>query len=228
MNRFGLYICMIIIVISSSICKGQNDRVTDNIIWIVQNANLRFNDKFTFAVKPIIRLKNNYKQLDDASIDFVASYKLPKNFGVSLLNRTFFKPSGGIVNFVFFDLKYNFKRDNFPITARTYLRYHLGVNIDNDVADFWRLNVHFYPNIKSTFFPYIGVEPWLQMDGINDITRVRWKAGVAWKYTNNANIAINYWRQQSYNRSLETVEHMLVAALSYNINLPKRKTNLQE
>jgi len=195
---------------------------SQDILWAVQNAIIPFSDQWSVQVKPIIRMDEGYTELLNASVDLSLHYKASKRWSFMILNRTFHIPDAGIRNFIFLDAKFTYSEKGFPFAYRSYLRYHLAFDIhDRMDPNFLRINNDFRPNLKSKIIPLVGIEPFFQLDGVNNINRVRYKVGFVWKFRPNANFNVQYWQEQFYNISPSRLNRILVVTMNHTIDRKK-------
>lgn len=195
----------------------------DEQLWAVSETNIQLTNKFKLTARPIIRFNNGISQLENASMDFVLRYQIDSNWSAALLSRSFYETSGRGFNFLFYDIAY--KNKNLPanLTLSSYIRFHHAFAKEREIADFLRLDALLSLNLKSKFTPLAGLEPWLRFNGINKLTRVRYKIGFNWAFAPTAGLNVQYWKQQGYNSSIRTVERMFIVKLYSNISKVKKE-----
>lgn len=177
----------------STVFFGQNDHIN----WSSFQLQKKLSEKTTVNVKPIFRFNEDMSNFEDMSVDVFASYKLGKGWTAQLASRTWFIPDQKPRQFIWPEVSYGFSKGSLKIDNR--LRYHLALDInDRQDSDFLRWSIRFMYN-KGNIKPFLAFEPWLRLDGIEKIQRVRYMPGVSWKLNDTYSISFTYWKQESVN-----------------------------
>ena len=96
-------------------------------------------------------------------------------------------------------LAYGFTKGTIKIDNR--LRYHLALDInDRKDSDFIRWSLRFMYN-KGKVKPFIAIEPWFRLNGVEQWQRIRYMPGINWKLNDTYSLSFTYWKQESINRS---------------------------
>ena len=169
----------------------------DNVNWSSIQLQTKFSDKVTFNVKPIFRFNQDISNFQNASIDIYAKYSLGKGWSTQLTSRTWFIPDQKNRQFIWPDLAYSFSKGNFKIDNR--IRYHLALDInDREDPDFIR-HIVLLTYTKGKLKPFIGVEPWFRLNGVNQWQRVRYIPGMSYKINDTYAVSLTYWKEESIN-----------------------------
>ena len=183
----------LVFILVFGISKAQND----NINWSSVQLQTKFSKKITFNVKPIFRFNEDISNFQNASVDVFAKYNLGKGWSAQLLSRTWFIPDQKNRQFIWPDLAYSFTKGNIKIDNR--IRYHLALDInDRQDPDFIRYVVQLTYN-KGKVKPFIGIEPWFRLNGVDQWQRVRYMPGVNWKINDTYSLSFTYWKEESIN-----------------------------
>jgi len=172
---------------------------TDNINWSSFQLQKKLSEKLTLNIKPIFRFNEDVSSFQNMSIDVFAGYKFAKGWTAQLTSRTWFIPDQKPRQFIWPEVSYGISTGDLKIDNR--LRYHLALDINNrDDPDFLRWSIRFMYN-KGTIKPFFAVEPWLRLNGIDQLRRVRYMPGLNWKLDDTYSLSLVYWKQESINRS---------------------------
>jgi len=186
-------ILLFIVVCNSALLFGQNDHVN----WSSFQLQKKVSEKVTVNFKPIFRFNEDISSFQNMSVDIFGSYKLGKGWKAQLAFRTWFIPDAKPRQFIWPEIGYGFSKGNFKIDNR--IRYHLALDInDREDPDFLRWSIRFMYN-KGKVKPYLAFEPWLRLNGIEKIQRIRYIPGVSWKLNDTYSLAFTYWREESAN-----------------------------
>ena len=183
-----------IFIFISTLSIAQND----NINWSSFQLQKQLSEKLTLNIKPIFRFNQDISNFQNMSIEVFAGYKFAKGWTAQLTSRTWFIPDQKPRQFIWPEVSYGISTGDLKIDSR--LRYHLALDINNrEDPDFVRWRIRFMHN-KGKVKPFIAVEPWLRLNGIDQLQRVRYIAGLNWKLDDTYSISFVYWKQESINR----------------------------
>ena len=186
----------------STLSTAQND----NINWSSFQLQKKLSEKLTLNIKPIFRFNEDVSNFQNMSIDVFAGYKFAKGWTAQLTSRTWFIPDQKPRQFIWPEVSYGISAGDLKIDNR--LRYHLALDINNrDDPDFLRWSIRFMYN-KGNVKPFFAVEPWLRLNGIDQLRRVRYMPGVNWKLDDTYSLSFVYWKQESINRSPKTSDNL--------------------
>lgn len=202
---------VIFFLVTPLISMSQND----NINWSSIQLQIKLSEKTTFNAKPIFRLDEDISNFQNASIDIFAKYNLGKGWSTQLTSRTWFIPNQKNRQFVWPDLAYSFTKGNIKVNNR--IRYHLALDINGRKdPDFIRYIIQVAYS-KGKVKPFIGVEPWFRLNGIEQWQRIRYILGVSWKLNDIYSLSFTYWKQESFN--LEPMESTNVWLLNLLVKI---------
>lgn len=187
-------ICALISFLILSKVTAQND----NINWSSFQLQKKLSEKITLNIKPIFRFNEDISNFQNMSIDVFASYKFAKGWAAQLTSRTWFIPDQKPRQFIWPEVSYGLISGDFKIDNR--LRYHLALDINNRKdPDFLRWSIRLLYN-KGNLKPFFAVEPWLRLNGIEQLQRIRYMPGLNWKLNDVYSLSFIYWKQESMNR----------------------------
>ncbi len=184
-------LAIIVFLCHSTAFLAQNDHIN----WSSFQLQKDLSKKTTLNIKPIFRFNEDLSNYQNMSIDVFASHKLNKGWKVQLTSRTWFIPNQKPRQFIWPEISHGFSKGRLKIDNR--LRYHLALDInDRNDPDFLRWSVRFMYN-KGNVKPFLAFEPWLRLNGIEKIERLRYMPGINWKLNNKYSISFIYWKQES-------------------------------
>ncbi len=186
-------ILFLVFLCHSTLFFGQNDHINWNSFQIQK----KLSEKTTVNVKPTFRFNKDISNFQNMSIDVFASYKLGKGWKTQLTSRTWFIPNQKPRQFIWPEISYAFSKGIIKIDNR--LRYHLALDInDREDPDFLRWRIRFIYS-KGKVKPFLAFEPWLRLNQIKKLQRIRYVPGVNWKLNDTYSISFTYWKQESLN-----------------------------
>jgi len=168
----------------------------DNVIWSSVRLRKQVDDKLRLDIRPIMRFNNDISTYQNVSIDISVNRKLNKGWHVQVLSRTWFLPDSPMGQFLWADVGHRTKIGQHALSNRVRLHYSFNTNEINP-ADFIRLQTTITPAVKAKFRPFLSIEPWFQLDGINGYTRIRYEPGFNYPLGNDYNFTLMYRRQDS-------------------------------
>ena len=188
----------------------------DNILWTKLGVQKAVNQNTTILFAPIVRLNKDFSTYQDFSLDYTIRYKLHKNFAVQLTGRTWFLPDGTNRQFIWPDLMYKKAFQKWQVNSM--VRWHYAVDV-KEVADSdfirWKTTFTWLDFGKIQF--NVGIEPWLRLNKIRQLQRIRYSTTVKYKFSDQFNIALQWWRQESINLQLQQNVNIFVLGLSYTL-----------
>lgn len=214
---FKLFMLKQIIVIAilffSSYTIAQID---DNILWSKFGISKTINEKTTVSLAPIVRYNDDISNYQNWSLDYSATYKFAKNWSAKLTGRTWFIPNGTNRQFIWPQIAYGKSLEKIKIS--TYLRYHLALDIkDNVDPDFIRWSLNFTFLKLGKFEPSLGIEPWLRLNTFNKIQRVRYQPGLKYTFSDTVNMSLTLWNEQNTTLANDQDFNIWVLALNYKL-----------
>ena len=194
----------------------------DNILWTKLSVQKAVGQRTTLFVAPIVRFDQDFSEYQNFSLDYTARYRLTDNFSVQLTGRTWFLPNGTHRQFIWPDLL--FKKEFKSWRVNSLLRWHYAVDIKEVAdADFirWKTTLT-YLNLGIIQLN-VGVEPWLRLNSVGALQRVRYSAGVIFKFSKRNNISLHWWREKSINLKPQRNDNIFVLTLSHTLKNSTRK-----
>lgn len=209
------FIITLIILIFSGIVTEMNAQ-TDNRLWSSLRLRKQISPDTRIDLRPIMRHDQDISNYRNTSIDIALHRKLRNGWSVQFLSRTFFIPDAQDVQFLWLDFAHVFKNSNIAFTNRVRMHYALDLG-DIPQRDFIRYHSSLTPTVSWKVKPIFAIEPWFQLNGINNMTRIRYEVGLLFPKVSHYNFAIIYMRQNSENTLPSTNENLWVATLTYNL-----------
>lgn len=175
---------LFIFLLISLICCGQED---DHMNWSHNKYSFSLDETWKVDILPQIRINQNFTNFQDAMIDYKIKRSIGNGMVLGLLGRTWLIPNAKIRQFIWVDLDHKIPTQELPINLSQRLRFHWGLDINDRVdRDFLRYRFILGTNLKNSFIqPFVGMEPFFRVNGLNYIERLRWEAGVKIKANKN-------------------------------------------
>ncbi len=196
------------VIFISSFCSTQ-----DNVAWNGFKVKKKINQKLLLDVTPILRLHQDLSEYQNSSIDISLNYTFKPGWSVQALSRTWFMPDRSDRQFFWVDVAHTWKKEK--MTLKNRLRNHrafdIGGFIDND---YLRYMLTYVPTTFSRWSPVINLEPWLQFNGINDMTRFRTEIGGNISLSDSWKLLLMYRRQDELKVNAENDLNMAVITLT--------------
>lgn len=213
MNKIVL--CLFFLSVFSNQMHAQLDWVS----WSSVQLNYKAGDKVALKLKPIWRQKNDLSEYDNTSIDVILSYKINKQWSMSVNNRHWFLPNNDDDReFWFFDLDHKIALSP-KFTFSNKLRYHLGVDWNREDTDFLRWLSKITFNSGKKINPFIGTDIFYRLTDDNVFARARNKLGATASLSKQIKLTVEYWWQISLTEKFNEPEgNFLVVNLAYNLN----------
>lgn len=211
-NQFYSFIFILSFAFGSNLQAQTND----NILWASFKVQQNITPKTSLTIRPIIRFNENLTNYQNMSIDISAKRKFGKGWSMQLLSRTWFIPEQKNREFLWVDLAYEKPFKN--ISAGTSLRYHYALDInDRKDPDYirWKTTVTFLKWGKVK--PFLSIEPWFRLNGIETFQRIRYEPGLNYKFTKQLSLNMTYRREESLHLSPKKNLNMYLVTLSYTI-----------
>lgn len=208
-----IIIVMILLMVSAIILPHSGSAQTDNVNWSSLRLRKQINSKLTFDIRPIIRINDNISKYQNASIDFSINRKIAEGWSVQFLSRTWFLPDSPLGQFLWADVAHKTKIGAHNISNRIRMHYSLNTNLINP-ADFIRWQTTISPKVKSKFRPFLSIEPWFQLDGLNAFTRIRYEPGFNIDLGSNYNFTFMWRKQDSISIEPADIQNHIVITLT--------------
>jgi len=188
----------------------------DHVTWSSIQLNKKIDDKWSVVLRPIVRHNISNTQYLNWSPDYAANYTFNKNWRAMILGRTWFMPNRANRQFIFIDIKHQYKFPN--LWVRNTLRYHQAFDI-GDFADGDFIRWHPSVSLKKIkkIEPYFGLQIFYQLNGLNHIDRVRYVVGANYAFSSKYKLVVRYWDERFYNRDVNFRQNIWVVNMVYNL-----------
>ena len=171
----------------------------DNVLWSGFRFRTQLSSDYSLQIQPFFRFNEDFGGYQNTSIDISLRRNLGSHWYVQILSRTWFIPDD-IRNqqFVWMDIGLRTKFENLGLNMNNSLRWHNAL-IDGTVLnrDFIRYKLAFTPDNDWKFKPTFAVEPWFQLNGVNDFERYRIEPGFVYSFTSDLSFVF-VWRRQNH------------------------------
>ncbi|MEM9820651.1 MAG: DUF2490 domain-containing protein, partial [Bacteroidota bacterium] len=192
------YFLRLLILLSLFICTSgpafaQSTSSTGS--WTILGLKWPFAPKWQLAYDHIfIRQNDFYAEHNRHFADFKLAYQHNSKVSFLLLNR--FIPVPGEANnafWIFIDANYLVKKSNKKWSLKNRIRMHLGTEAIGELnqADFIRYAAFFYYPVKK-WTPFFSFEPFFQLNGLNELQRIRWEIGTNYKFNDRWGMTAYY------------------------------------
>ncbi len=217
-------------MLCANFSHGQMNReVVDLTNWQFIKFSLKIDDHWSFDIAPIHRFNNNITTHQNSSVDLTLKRSLGKGFHASLITRTWFTPNRKPRQFLWFDVGYKKSIPDFPLTLSQRVRFHWGLNINDNVdRDYIRYIVDLAFTKHSKWKPSIAIEPWIGLNGIAFLERVRYQAAMTYVANSNLSFAVRYRPEFWYNQDVNPLFHMWVTGVAYKFNKAIKASKIVE
>ncbi len=189
---------------------------TDNVNWSSFRLRKKIDDKLTFDIRPIIRFNNNISSYQNVSIDLSIKRNIGDGWSVQFLSRTWFLPNSPLGQFLWADVGHKTKIGAHGISNRIRMHYSMNTNEINP-ADFIRWQTTITPAVKGKIRPFLSIEPWFQLDGINAFRRIRYEPGFNYDLGNNYNFTFMWRKQDSISIDPANIQNHIVITVTKHI-----------
>ena len=207
-------ICLLIFFIGCSL--SENIAQADNISWSSVRLRHQLSDKTRVDLRPIVRHNQDFSNYQNTSIDVAIHHKLPKNWFIQFLSRTWFLPDSPEGQFLWGDVGHQWKHEKFTLTNR--VRLHISLNINEiNPADWIRYQTVITPKVPWKVKPFLSIEPWWQLGSAQEFRRIRYEPGVNYKLADKFNLTVMYRRQDTLNIDPSNDQNHYVITLTYNL-----------
>lgn len=185
--------------------------------WTSFSVNMKYTDKMTIKVRPIMRHKSDISEYNNSSIDISWHYKINKKWSAMVLERHFFIPDKNDREFVFFDLTHTSNISK-KIGLSNRLRYHLALNLTGIDPDFIRYQPTFSFTGLKKFKPFVGIDIWYRLSTTQEISGSRYIVGSTYTISDKLAINTQIWWQDGYNDIPLFETYLFVATLNYKLD----------
>ena len=204
------------IIITCFLINSVKAQTEDNILWSQLSLHKKFDEKNALYITPTLRTNNNLKSYQNSSIDIHYAHKVYKHWGLGFISRTWFVPDAGDRQFLWFDIRYSTSINAIKVFSG--LRYHLALDINENIdPDFirWKTKLTF-PSF-GILTPHLAIEPWLRLNGFEQLQLVRYEPGVDLQLQKNLKLSMTYWRQETINLEPNSNFNIYVVKATYSI-----------
>ena len=198
--------------------NGQNN--TDAILWIGPAITKDLDDNFSAKVWHVTRINENVSTYQNNFAEAFLNYKLNDVHGFGVGYRLTFLELGEVfpdAHWIMADYKLKAPVSEL-LTIKNRLRYQHALDVqDLAAADFLRNILFLVPKTHLKIKPFVGIEPWFQLNGENNINRLRYEFGFNFKFMENFNYMMKYSREDIIALNPVPTNHIIFAILTYNI-----------
>ena len=214
--RYLLLICLFSLVFSQA--NAQSTSSTGS--WTMLGVKLPFAKKWQLSYNHIfIRSNDFYADHNRHFADFSLAYQHNSKMSFQFLNRFIPVPGeGNNAYWIFLDANYVVKKPEKKWSLKNRIRFHLGTEAFGEMAqgDFIRLAAFLNYSVKQ-WTPFFSVEPFFQLNGLNELQRVRYELGTKFKINSHWGLTGYYRIEDFTNRDIRLFAHFIVTGLTYRI-----------
>jgi len=207
-KRFGFGLVAILGL--ATISSGQ-----DHITWTSFSVSKKLNDKFTVVVKPIFRHNVSTSTYLNYSPDYMLKYKLNSAWSFQVFGRSWIVPDGPDRQFLWFDAKHSKNFGDFNVSNT--FRVHGAIDRFVTDGDFLRWHPYVKWNKHKKIQPLAGLQFFYQMNGLNELERIRYVLGAHVPLLDRHTLQIQYWDEVFYSRAEIQRFNIWVINLAYTL-----------
>lgn len=190
-------------------------QVTDQS-WLSAKLQVKLNENWQIALKPIQRTDLNKPSYTNTSIDASVTRKLNKQFSAQLLIRRFLIPGESLDRTFFWaNVIHKIKFNEFSI--KNTLRHHWGLDFLAPEADFIRWIPNFAWQFNESTSLFIQSDVFLRLNQFNKAQRIRYQGGINSKITKSLALSFQYWWQESVNVEPAKKTNIFSFSIVYNV-----------
>ena len=173
-------------------------------------------DRLTFGVRPMVRYESTYGDYNLTSLDLMVKYKFDNGFSAFILQRHAVRDDGIRRNLILMDLRHSFQLMKGIIMTNS-IRWHLAHDIEIDDPNFmcYLGTLKIFP--KNFISSFIGIQYFHRLDGINELSRIRYRAGINYKITPKWKISIRLWNTKKLQETGSTNSYVILPSLIYSL-----------
>lgn len=191
-------------------------QTTDNILWAGVQVKQKLNDKTLWAAKPILRLNDNLSAYQNWSIDVMIQHKFTQQLSARFLHRTWFLPDEVYRHFFWFDLMQ--AKTVGAIKWSNQIRFHYAADVgERRDGDFIRFQTQVALMNLGKVRPFIGVEPWFQMNDFQRWQRARYQIGISYQLSQQWSVSSVLWREEWWNNAPNPNFNIWLLTLAYQL-----------
>ncbi len=187
----------------------------DHTTWTSFSVSKKLNDKLTAVFKPIFRHNVSTSTYINYSPDYMLKYKLNNAWSFQVLGRSWIVPNGPDRQFLWFDAKHSKNFGDFNLSNT--FRLHGAIDRFVEDADFLRWHPYIKWNKNKRIQPLAGLQFFYQMNGRNELERIRYVLGAHIPLLDRHTLQFQYWDEVFYNRPEIFRVNVWVINLSYTL-----------
>jgi len=188
-------------------------------LWLGATIQYKIDKKFSVKNTILHRFRTNVGYLNSFHQPFV-NYKINKDHAVGIGYRGTWIDAQD-EHWILLEYKFNKKLgENFKLANRFWFQYIIDYN-DVEFRDHFRNHLALHFTKFKKIQPYVGFEPWFQINGVNEINRIRSLAGINWKIHKQLNFKTEYFRQETFWTDPNFVQNVLLMTLTATISSKK-------
>lgn len=207
-----LFITCLIACLNSGQATAQSEVST----WSSIKLSGKIGSKTTYGLRPIVRHKNSYSDYSNTSMDLSIKRKLGNGFSFFFLERYSWLKDGVNRNLMLMDIRhslYLFK----GVKLSNTIRWHLAHDVEIEDPNFlcYLGTIKFFSENKISSF--IGIQYFYRLDGVNEISRTRYRMGINYKLNSKWKINVQLWNTKRVSETGITSSYILLPSLTYKI-----------
>ncbi len=211
----------LIVIFSFASANAQDN--TDVILWIGPAITKKIDDNFSAKYWGVVRFNQDVSTYQNNFSELFLNYKLNDIHAFGLGYRlTFLELDEPLpdAHWIMLDYKINAPVSD-ALVLKNRFRYQLALDAkDIEAADFLRNILFLVPKTKFKIKPFVGIEPWFQLNDRNEINRLRYEFGFNYKILENFNLMMKYSKEDIIALDPVPTNHIIFTVLTYNI--PKK------
>ncbi len=186
-------------------------------LWMGFTIKYQITEKLSIKNTVLQRFRDEEKSYHNNFNQPFINYKLNKEHAFGLGYRpTWFEE---IPDWHWIILEYKFNKKlgkRLKVVNRLWYQHALD-HKDIEYRDFFRNHLSLHLTTINKITPFIGIEPWFQINDVNEVNRLRSLFGVNWKLHDQINLTTKYFHQKSWWPDPNFIQNVLVVSLSANI-----------
>ena len=219
-----LIICLAanFIFLSINRLNAQSDN-TVGTLWLAFTIKYNIDDKFSIKNTSLTRYRDDGDGYHNSFHQPFINYKLNKEHALGVGYRGTWFEEVPDLHWILLEYKFNKALgEKFKVVNRLWYQHDID-HAEIEFRDFFRnhTTLHFVSNNKIK--PYIGIEPWFQINGINEFNRLRTLVGFNWKLHENINLSVQYFNQRTFWVEPNFVQNALLVNLTATIFAKKQE-----
>lgn len=191
-------------------------QVDDYQSWSIVKFTKDIDAKTSVSLTPIVRHFNNITEYQNASLDYSIKRKLGKGWHAQFLGRTWFMPERSNRQFLWLDVGYSKAINKSKLASHVRLHHAIDVK-DIPDGDWVRWMTKWSFPTFGKFTATVGFEPWLRLNGVSKITRVRYEPDIKYAFSSKTSLTARYRFERSINLGPKANFNVWVITLAFKL-----------